>query len=110
MLEKFKRAGVVGLFIAAGTVLLQPQSLSAAEWRDHDGYHDRDRRDHDWDRRRDWRQQEWREHEWRERRDYDRWRDRPYVYFNYTPRPNYYYGSPYYYGNGYSDPYNCPRY
>ena len=91
MFNNLKRAGILALALTAGIGVL-PAAAHAQEWRG-DRYHDRDdRRDRDRDRH------EWREHERHERRDWDRaYRDRSYLYFNYSPTPGYSYG----YSSGY---------
>jgi hypothetical protein len=76
-----KRFGIPALLLSAGIALFQPATAAAADWHDHDGWHDRAYRDRGW-------------------HDHDRWRGRPYwehrnwspglgFYFNYTPAPSY---------------------
>ena len=99
----FKRVGILGLVLAAGMMVLQPSTATAADRHDHDGHHDRRDR-HDWDRHqnRD-RDRDWGRNEWRDRGRWQNRRTRDYLYFNFTPAPRYYYYTP---APSYSYPYN----
>jgi hypothetical protein len=101
------RFGIPALLLSAGLALFQPSTAAAADWHDHDGWHNHAYRDRGW---RD--HDRWRGHEYWEHRS---WSPSLGFYFGYTPAPSYvtpapaypysYNGYPYNsypsYGNGY---------